>query len=398
MITINKERFLSDFHSQGRIGWIEGKGLFRNAYSESYFSALDFIRRKMEEAGFLTFVDSVGNLIGRLESREKNAKTILVGSHLDSVSGGGYYDGALGIIAGLEAIRAIKESGASTKHHLEVVAFVAEEGGPLGGTFGSRSFTGRFDSYPEAALLKEYDLDLEKVKKAKRNIDDYAAFLELHVEQGPFLWKKNTLIGIPTHIVGITRYLVTITGEANHAGTTPMMDRKDALYEGSRLVREWLDFMRKQEDIVGNVGIFRLYPGEIGVVPAKLEIGFEIRSGNRGKVDLSGRKIIDLSNQVDACKAEVRLWTHKEAVPMDESLVQAIEKTCRNLDFACTRMPSWASHDANPLARVMPAGMIFVPSVNGKSHSKDEFTEDGHLVQGVEVLAETLFTLDRDLE
>jgi len=397
MITINKERFLSDFHFQGRIGWIEGEGLFRSAYSESYFSARNFIRRKMEEAGFSTSVDSVGNLFGRLESREKNTKTILVGSHLDSVGGGGYYDGALGIIAGLEALRAIKESGANVKHHLEIVAFVAEEGGPLGGTFGSRSFTGRFDSYPENALLGEFGLDLEKVQRARANPGDYAAFLELHVEQGPFLWKKNIPIGIPTHIVGITRYLATITGEANHAGTTPMMDRKDALYEGAGLVHAWLDFMRRQEGIVGNIGILKLHPGEIGVVPSRLEIGFEIRSENREKVDLSGRKIIDLSNQLDRCRAEVKLWNHKDAVPMDEHLVEVIEKTCRNLDFGFTRMPSWASHDANPLARVMPTGMIFVPSVKGKSHSRDEFTEDAHLVQGVQVLAETLLAVDKDL-
>ncbi len=394
MITINKERLLKEFHEQGAIGWIDGEGLFRPSYSKEYYRARDFVKEKMEEAGLSTHVDSVGNLFGKLEGAQKRNRTILLGSHLDSVNGGGYYDGALGIMGGLEAIRGIKEEGIQPRHSLEVAAFIAEEGSNLGGTFGSRSFIGGFENYPQEDILKGYGLNRNIIEKAKIDKNNYAAFFELHVEQGPVLWKEKVSVGIPTHIVGITRYLVTIFGESNHAGTTPMQNRKDALFEGSKIIYKWLDFMRKQSGIVGNVGVLNLFPGEIGVVPGKMEIRFEIRSDNKDKVNLSVGKIYELSKDLIDCKAVIELWNEKDSVAMDESIIQHIENACRQYGFSYKRMLSWASHDANPIARVIPTGMIFVPSCRGLSHSKEEFSEDDDIVKGVQVLANAIVDLD----
>jgi len=395
MIQINEARFIKDLEEQGRIGWKDDEGLFREAYSENYIKLRNYVEEKMKQAGLKTWIDSVGNVFGRLEGKDLKAKTILMGSHLDAVKAGGILDGAYGVMAGLEALRAIKESGELPIHSVEVVGFVAEEGGPLGGTFGSRSFTGQMETPPSEDVLKDFGLTKKDIASAKVDLNNYAAFIELHIEQGPVLWRKKNSIGIPTAIVGITRYKGCVLGESNHAGSTPMHERKDALYQTIVLLHQWLDFMRAQNNMVCNVGYIDVDPGEIGIVPKKVEFGIEIRSTEKEKTQIAVDKLKEILSQAEICTAKAELWVDKPAVKLNEKIVDAIEEACHELNiYECLRMPSGASHDASPLARVLPTGMIFVPSVNGISHNKEEFTNKDDLIKGVYVLAHTLLKLD----
>jgi hydantoinase/carbamoylase family amidase len=397
MIAIDRGRFLEDLKAQGRIGWREGEGLFREAYSPEYLEARHFIRRRMEEAGLKTRLDSVGNLFGRLEGTDGKAPVLLAGSHLDAVKGGGILDGPLGVVSALEALRAISEQGIRPRHSLEAVGFIAEEGGPLGGTFGSRAFTGLMETPPAPEVLAEFGLSPEDVKAAKGDLDSYGAYLECHIEQGPVLWRRGLAVGIPTAIVGITRYRVTVTGAANHAGTTPMRERKDALYEALGVIRNWINFVRSQEKVVCNVGFLDVEPGQIGIVPGRVSFGVEIRSTEDSRMAEAAESLKKLLSEMESCSGEAELWVEKPPVRLDEGLVRAIESVSEELGYESLLMPSGASHDASPLARVMPAGMLFVPSVGGVSHSMEEFSEDEDMVKGATVLANTLLRLDREL-
>lgn len=397
MIQINSERFVKDIEHQARIGWKDEQGLFREAYTKEYFELRDYVQSRMEEAGLKTRVDSVGNLFGRLEGENPKARTILTGSHLDAVVGGGPLDGALGVIASLEALRSIKEAGRNPKHSLEVVGFVAEEGGPLGGTFGSRAFSGLVKSPLPDEVLKSFGLSWENIINAKGSIDDYCAYLELHIEQGPVLWQKGISVGIPTDIVGITRYQETVKGAANHAGTTPMMDRKDALYDAVIILHEWMDFMRKQTDIVCNVGILEVEPGHVSIVPGEVKFKVELRSANQNIIQFAVDRLKDISSKIKTCSVAIELLIQKPPVKLSDQIINAIEQVSQDLKLKSLKMPSMASHDASPISQVMPAGMIFVPSVNGISHHKDEFTDKEDLVRGATVLANTLLKLDATL-
>lgn len=394
IIEINSSRFLKELEEQGSIGWKIGQGLFREAYSKDYTKARSYVEEKMKQAGLKTRIDSVGNVFGRLEGTDPNAKTILIGSHLDSVKAGGILDGAYGVMAGLEALRAIKESGILLVHSMELVGFTAEEGEPLGGTFGSRAFTGKMETLPTDQMLNKFNLTKEDIDCAKGNLGRYAAFLEVHIEQGPVLWRRNIPIGIPTAIVGITRYKGLIIGEANHAGTVPMNERKDAMYQTIILLNEWLNFMWAQDNIVCNVGYMNVEPGAITIIPGTVEFGIEIRSTDKEKTLMAVEKLKQIFSKAEICDAKLEFWTDKPAVHLDGNIINAIEEVSQELNINYFKMPSGASHDSSPLARVMPTGMIFVPSVKGISHNKEEFTENDDLITGLKVLTHTILKLD----
>ncbi len=398
MIAIKGERFLEELKEQGRIGYREGEGLFRDAYSANYERARAFLKARMEAAGLHTRIDRVGNLFGRLEGTDSRAPAILAGSHLDSVRGGGILDGPLGIFAALEALRALQEGEIRCHHPLEVVAFTAEEGGSLGGTFGSRVFTGQMETPPSAKALGAAGLTVEDITASKADLSRYGAYLELHIEQGPVLWKKGIAIGLPTAIVGITRYRVTVQGAANHAGTTPMRERKDALYETMATLCRWIDYVREKEDLVCNVGNVEILPNEIGVIPGEVRFAVEIRSTDEGRIADAADRLKNLLETPGSCRAEWGLWVRKPPVALDEELITALEGSCRGLDYTFIRMPSGASHDASPLARVLPTAMIFVPSVGGISHSREEFSPKEDLLRGATLLARALVDIDALLD
>ena len=390
-IALHGRGLIRNVSELGRIGWTD-HGLSRIAYGAAYAEGRDFVRSRMETAGMATRIDRAGNLFGWYEGTEPDQPAILAGSHLDSVPGGGIYDGAYGVLAAFEAAKAVHAQGPHTRT-IEVVGFTAEEGGDLGGTFGSRAFTGMASETP-ALALERAGITAADVAASKADPSRYAAYLELHIEQGPVLWRKKIAIGIPTAIVGITRYEVTITGEANHAGTTPMKERHDAMRTAARILDRWFASIADRTDMVSTVGVFRLEPGVAPVVPGTAVFTLELRSTDDAITGKAAGEFRSLLSADEECTGSMRLLVSKPAVRLDPTMQDTIEEACRDLGVPCVRMPSGASHDASPIAHVIPTGMIFAPSVRGISHSKDEYTSPDDLVRGAEVLARTIRRID----
>lgn len=390
---IDERRLLEDIFAQGRIGWDEATGLQRVSYSPAYIVARDWLQRRMKEAGLETRVDGVGNLFGRLEG--KNKKTILMGSHLDSVNNGGIYDGPLGIIAAFEVLRAMKEKGYTPNHSLEVVAFIAEEGEPLGGTFGSRVFAGQIPKGYKRDILSSYGIREYDVHASRGDIANYAGFIELHIEQGPFLERAGLSIGVPSGIVGITRLEVTILGEANHAGTTPMSERKDAMRSAAVLIDRWFQWMDGRQNLVCNIGVISISPAHVSIVPEEVRFTLELRSADDAAVKNACLKFGEMAKNISPCSASITLLGNKPAVMLDETLVKTIKQCADDAGLPSVVMASGASHDSAPIAHVIPTGMIFVPNKNGISHSKDEFTKKADIINGAKLLADVITELDR---
>ena len=394
---VSGDRFLADLEALGRIGWVEAEGMRRPAYSPSYDEARRFVAAKMKEAGLTVRTDGVGNLFGRLEGSDPSLPTIMSGSHLDAVPGGGKYDGPLGVMAALEAARSIKERKLPLRHPFEAVGFTAEEGGEMGGTFGSRAMAGLLDEPLPEEKLASVGLTPEMVRSSKRDPSRIACYIELHIEQGPFLERRGISIGIPTGIVGIGRYAVRLTGEANHAGTTPMKERRDAMREAAELLSEWFAWTDARDDMVCNVGVFSIHPGAAAVVPDRAEFTLEIRSLKDSVMEEAAsafRRLLEKRTRV-AVSMEPLIW--KGAVELSPLLQEAAEKACGEMGVSCVRMPSGASHDAAPMAGIVPAGMLFVPSAGGISHAKEEATPPDDLVRGAEALLRTVLEADARL-
>lgn len=396
MIKIDKQRLENNLKKLGLIGFEDGLGMNRPAYSANYIAARSFVEQTMLQAGMNTRVDRVGNLFGTLPGKNQNGKTILLGSHLDAVPGGGIYDGAMGVVGAIEAVQAIKEAGISLNHSLEVVGFTAEEGGDLGGTFGSRTFVGLTAGKTAPGILNKYELATTDLAASQGNLDNYRCYLELHIEQGPVLWKRQIPIGIPTAIVGITRYAITITGEANHAGTTPMDERNDAMRETAAVMTKWYDFATKQNEFVCNIGILTISPGTVTIIPEKVEFILEIRSTEASITQFAAEKFKEILAACCPGKSEMSLIIEKPPVKLDEKIIAAMANGCSDMGIQPIKMPSGASHDASPIAHYMPTGMIFVPSVKGISHARNEYTAIDDIGVGVAALVNTIFNIDRE--
>jgi hydantoinase/carbamoylase family amidase len=396
-VIISADRFLADLEALGRIGWVDGEGMDRPAFTPSYDAARKFVEDRMMDGGLSAKIDGVGNLFGRLEGSDPSLPAIYAGSHLDAVPGGGKYDGPLGVMAALEAARTIREKAIPLRHSLVVAGFTGEEGGEMGGTFGSRAFAGLLQEPFPAEKLSRVGLTADGILSAKGDPGGIACYFELHIEQGPYLERRSIPIGIPTGIVGISRYAVRLEGEANHAGTTPMKERKDAMREASELLSEWFAWTDTRDDFVCNVGVFSLHPGADAIVPGRADFLLEIRSLRDSIMDEAAAQFRSLLEKRKKVSVSMEPVVWKGAVDLDPLLQDAVEAACREADVPSVRMPSGASHDANPMARITRAGMIFVPSARGISHSKEEYTWPAYLARGADMLARAILEADRRL-
>lgn len=393
---INRERVLRQIEKLGEIGWEEGRGMNRRPFSADYVRSREFVRDLMTGAGMETRVDTVGNLFGRYAGTVSGTKTILSGSHLDAVPEGGKYDGPLGVLGALEAARYLHESG--NRHPLEVVAFIAEEGGEMGGTFGSRCFAGSIDmgNLPPEKEMNFLGLSRRGILDSRGNPEDYEAYVELHIEQGPVLEADRKHIGIPYAIAGITRYSVIVEGVANHAGTTPMERRSDAMKETAELLTKWYDFAFSCKGFVSNIGILMIRPGSPAIIPGSVEFVLEMRSTDQEIVEKGAEKMRSFLDSIKKpMSGGMRLLINKAPASLDPLLRRTIASACDEAGYSHCELPSGAMHDAAPLSGVIPSAMIFIPSRGGISHSRDEYSEPQDIGNGVEVLARTLQALDR---
>jgi N-carbamoyl-L-amino-acid hydrolase len=387
-----------------------------SGYTRISFSLMDKQARKhiallMEDEAKLTIrIDPAGNLIGRREGRNQEP-AILVGSHIDTVRGGGRFDGIAGVIAGIEVGRRFEEEGIRTIHPLEVAVFLAEEPSPFGiSTIGSRGMVGKLS--PDLLLslrddegrtlgraIREMGGDPERITEAKRSSGDIFSFLELHIEQGPLLSSRGIPIGVVTGIVGIVRGEIEVVGRNDHAGTTPMWDRKDALAAGAEVVLALEGVCKGLDGIVGTIGKIEISPNSLNVIPGTVTLGMEIRSLQKTLLNQAISLFKDeLDRIVKRRKITINLKTKLSSKPVifNSKMVGRIVRVCEKLNMPYLEVPSGAGHDANHLAEITPTGMIFVPSKDGRSHCPEEWSEFKNIGLGVEVLANTIIELDKE--
>jgi allantoate deiminase len=385
-----------------RIGGNDG-GVTRVAWSPQLFDAYAWAGERLRTLGLEVEIDPAGNLIGRWPARRAGAAAVVVGSHLDTVPSGGRFDGALGVVAAIHAVAALKEARFEPARPLWVVAFMDEEGARFNAAlFGSRAFAGedvsglgeRVDasgvSLREAMAAEGFDMS--RVGAANR-ISDVGAYLELHIEQGPVLENEGVEIGVVTSIVGLRGYRVRLTGQANHAGTTPMPLRRDALAGAARIVLELRDAASEREGVTANVGKIAVEPGGANVVPGLAEFTIDVRAPNAAAMTELERLVEGTVARVaheEGLAADVEQTFALEPVELDPSLVDVVERAALAEGASAMRMPSGAGHDAMIVGRRAPAAMIFVPSRGGVSHSPAEHSAPAHVELGMRVLTGTL--------
>jgi hydantoinase/carbamoylase family amidase len=388
----------ADIEAAAQIG-ADGGGVSRFAWTPELAQANDWFVGRLEELGLEAEVDPAGNVLGRWNAGE--GKAVLVGSHLDTVPRGGRYDGALGVLAALDVVRRLKAEGIEPARPLWVVSFNDEEGSRFQtGMLGSRAFCGELDldewrRRGVADAMAGAGFDFERLPEA-RGIDEVGAYLELHIEQGPVLERSGEDLGIVTAITGLLGFRVKLTGAANHAGTTPMDVRRDALAGAARIVLELREEARGRDDMTANVGKLEVRPGGFNVIPGLAELTIDVRSPTAEGFE---RAEAFVRETVDRVAAEeelgVEIWpTHrKPPVALDEGLQDALVQAAVAEGASYRRMPSGAGHDAMVLAHHVPAAMLFVPSRAGISHSPDEYTAPEECELGARVLARAVRAL-----
>ncbi|TET85060.1 MAG: Zn-dependent hydrolase [Desulfobacteraceae bacterium] len=395
---INVERLKKNIYELAKFS-DEGKGIKRLSFTKTYKKGINFVRELMEDAGLTTKVDSVGNLIGRIEGKDKDEPAIIIGSHIDTVPHGGMFDGTVGVLGGIEVIKTLKENRYYNNYPLELISFIDEEGTApalIGGTFGSRAMMGLIDVDTDLREnLKKVDLLENDVNSAYRDPHTIKNYLELHIEQGRILYDEKIPIGIVTGIVGIWRYVATVRGTSNHAGTTPMYARDDALLKSLPLIKGVNDIAKElDKTLVGTVGKINVKPGAANVIPGEVEVTIELRELEVEIINEAIARIKDIINKIgDIALKQIEA---KHPSLMDKNVQLQIERACQSKSIKYKYMPSGAGHDAREMAKKVPSGLIFVPSREGKSHVPEELTELNDIREGVDVLLESIKLLDME--
>jgi N-carbamoyl-L-amino-acid hydrolase len=406
-LAINCDRLDRSLAELATIGKLPNGGVCRLAFSGEDIQARQLIKTWMLEAGMSVRSDAVGNIIGTYAGTESGTAALATGSHIDTVPVGGRFDGCLGVLAGIEVAKVFQESQIRLRHPFEVIVFSDEENSVI----GCKAIAGNAPTDPERYrrkdgtsiqdCLKNVGGDWDQLHTAKRDQHQIAAFIELHVEQGGVLEALDKQIGVVTGIVGQYRFMVTIIGRPNHAGTTPMNMRKDALVAASQLVLaiNRLGVETKGEQ-VATVGHMTVSPNATNVVPARVDMSIDLR-------DLSEENLLYLIAQIEKeCEAiaestgtefTIEQKLHVLPTPAKPELMEAIAKVCEELKLSYDYLPSRAGHDAQEIGRFTDMGMIFVPSLNGISHSQDEYTSPEQCAQGANVLLHTLLAIDKTL-
>ena len=408
-LAINAGRLRDSLIALSRFGAHPGGGAHRFAFSKEELAARAWITGEMEGAGLRVRTDPAGNLFGRREGKEP-LPAILFGSHLDTVPQGGHYDGTLGVLGALEVLRALGEERIQTRHPLEMVVWCDEEGAHFGnGLFGSRAATGavhdgELDRVGEDGLslhewIERYGLDPRALERAVLDPRRVRAVFELHIEQGGNLEREGCRIAVVEGIVGIHRFEVNVGGFQNHAGTTPMAERKDAMLSAAHLIVAVHQEIRALPgDQVGNVGQLAVSPDAANVVPGAVRFPIELRDLKDEVVDdiieRIGVRGAQLAEQT-GCTVGIHRTLREPPADMDPGLRALLYKVAREAGHEPLSLPSRAGHDAQNTARHgIPTAMIFVPSRAGISHSPEEWTSWDDCAQGVDLLRRAVLAVD----
>lgn len=404
-LRVDGKRIMDHIHALAEFGKNAQGGVSRVAYSDADKQGREYVLGLMRAAKLDVTIDAAGNLIGRRAGSAGDLKPLLFGSHIDSVPEGGNYDGVVGSMGAIEVAHTLADNNVTTRHPLEIVIFQNEEGGLI----GSRAMDGELTE-------KELDLvarsgktirdgikfiggDPSKLADVRRKKGDIAAYLELHIEQGNVLDTEKIKIGVVEGIVGITWWDVTIEGFANHAGTTAMNNRQDALLAGAKFIQAVNRIVTSVPGRqVGTVGRINALPGAPNVIPGKVVLSLELRDLDAGKIQMLFDKISAEAQQIAAeskTKFDFKEINVNIPAPTDPHIRSLISDAAQELGLSTKSMPSGAGHDAQDMARLGPVGMIFVPSVGGISHSPREFSHPEDIANGANVLLHTLLKLDK---
>ncbi len=403
-VNISPRRLRERMEQLGAIGRDRDGGLTRLPFSPSHVEATRLAAHMMRDAGLDAGVDEFGNLVGQRPGEDEAA--LLTGSHLDTVPQGGAFDGALGVVAAVEAAHALRDAGRRLRHRLAVVAFADEEGHAFGvGTLSSRALVGEVARGRFAALRDETGRSLDDYLRTRdhglppaRVPECVAAYLELHAEQGPVLERMGRTVAAVESITGILRAPVVMAGRAAHAGTTPMDARADALVGAAELVLAVRELaLQHSGRAVGTVGRAMVLPGATNVIPGRVELSVELRSPDAATLDALRAAVEHRAQDIAdryGLKVAVGAWDHSPPVLMDPHVRDAVLHAIDTCGHQPLSLPSWAGHDAGVLARYVPAGMVFVASTAGLSHSPREHTPWEAVNTGAQVLLHTLLILD----
>ena len=383
-------------------------GISRVAYSDADLDGRAYAMGLMRQAGLDVTIDFAGNVLGRRRGTEPDLPPLMFGSHTDSVPHGGNYDGQVGSMAAIEIAQTLEDARVTTRHPLEVVIFQNEENGKTGsramageltdGELDQPSHTDKTDKTVREGIAF-IGGDPGRLDEAVRRPGNIAAYLELHIEQGAILYEKSIDIGVVEGIVGIKRWNVTIRGRANHAGTTPMGERHDAMLTAGRFVdavhRVATELPGRQ---VATVGRIAAHPGAPNVIPGEVTLSLEIRDLEMTKIDEVYRGIEKQGQALAArngTSIELQQYYVSRSAPTDERLRRLVADASEASGLSTHSMPSGAGHDAQSIALLAPVGMIFIPSVDGISHSPDELSRPSDIEAGTNVLLQTLLATDR---
>jgi N-carbamoyl-L-amino-acid hydrolase len=401
---VNGPRIVEHLTALSQFGKNPQGGVSRVAYSEADRQGREYAMGLMRSAGLEVSIDAAGNIVGRRAGSDPTLKPLVMGSHIDSVPEGGNFDGDVGSLGAIEVAQTLAEDRLTTRHPLEVIIFADEEGG----TIGSHSLSSEI---PEKQLnlvsnsgktirdgTKFIGGDPDKLAGIRRKRGDIHAYLELHIEQGGILDNEKVNIGVVEGIVGIRQWEVKIEGFANHAGTTPMNQRRDALLAAAKFVEAVNRIVTSVPGRqVGTVGKIQAFPGAYNVIPGKVVLGLELRDLDAAKVGTLYQKIHDEAAAIAKSSGTTFDFTETNSIvpaPTDERIRKLIDETAKSLGFSTKWLPSGAGHDAQEIARLGPVGMIFIPSIGGISHSPKENSRAEDIANGANVLLHTLLKLD----
>lgn len=399
---VSGERLADRLYQLSKIGLTEDNGSYRLGLSPEEKEAKYLVKKWMQEAGLEVTEDGAGNIFGTLVGNEQPDKTIMSGSHVDSVPNGGHFDGPLGVLSALEVVEAWKENKQTPSNSFEVAIFTDEEGTRFNGGFtGSGAVTGQLDYSSQMKrmdgagrtfeeVLHEYGSDEEKFKRSKRDLNEVELFVEVHIEQGKRLEKADLPVGIVSGIAGPSWMELNFYGEAGHAGNTPMDDRKDALVAASEFIFKVEALPAKvSPTAVATVGKIQVKPNGVNVIPGQVTLYVDIRDIHEETRDALIQLVLDLADEIGE-KHQIKVTNDEmlriKPVPISQDLHEKMEETFRKLDIEPLYIPSGAGHDAMIMGNKVPAAMIFVRSKDGISHNPKEWSSLNDCVMGVHVL------------
>ena len=407
-LRVDHKRLNDNFIKLSKISSVEFGSLSRVAYTDADIDGRKYVMQLMKSAGMVVYIDEGGNIIGKLKGKDNDLPPIAIGSHIDSVPEGGSYDGNVGSLSAIEVAHTIRENYLTLNHPLIVVIFQNEEGGLFGSKIMTTGLTDQelglrsSSGYAIKEGIKRIGGNLKKLEDAKLKKNEWTAYVELHIEQGAFLYDENLEIGIVEGIVGIKQWEVVITGFANHAGTTPMDKRNDALYAAALYVQSVHEIGKNAPgNQVATVGMIKPFPGAPNVIPGKVNASLEIRDLDEKKIDSIYKKIKRSTKKI--AKKTGTTFQFQQTIniipePTNDLISKAIFEASNDLKLKSKFMPSGAGHDAQEMVQICPIGMIFIPSKNGISHSPKEYSTLDDISNGANVLLHTVLRIDEQIE